>query len=331
MPSMLTHYLCGKKINTILSQNLKYLLLNKYEKVYNLGTLGPDILFFHNQWPWKKDTSLSKVADIIHSEKVNLFFKNMLTLIMDSKEKNLLLAYFMGFCSHYVLDCTTHPYIFYFSGFNEDGVLDAHYTNLHREFETNIDFCISKEIENKTPYDLNSTEIFDILLLEQKLISELLAEAINKTYKKSLNADIIFAAIDDFKKITDYLRDKNGFKHKFLIFTENILKIKSKPSSIIYPLELDNNNDYLNISKNTWYMPWDNSTPHNESFIDIFEESVEKSIDYLKSIMEFNSKIISLENLLKKLGNLSYSTGIDCDKNIIFKYKHEKHLKKPKK
>jgi hypothetical protein len=318
MPNMLTHYLCGKETSNNFADNLNYLMLNKYEKVYNIGTLGPDILFFHNQWPWKKDRELSQIADLIHSTDSNKFFKNMLKIISKSDNKKMLLTYFMGFTCHYALDCTCHPYIFYFSGFDSDGNLTHPYIDLHRDFETTIDFYISKEIEHRTPYDLNITQIFNISLIEQKIISEFLTEAINKTYNKNFEPEKIYDSINDFKKITSLLRDKNGFKKKIFNYLENVFNLKTKPSTMIYPIEVKDNFDYLNKNKSIWYNPWEEKNSKNDSFIELFKNGIEKSTKYFNLTMEYYNQNISLEDILKKLENLSYSTGLDCTKNVKF-------------
>jgi hypothetical protein len=318
MPSILTHYLCGKK-------SLK--LFNKYKKtqmsenVFNLGTQGPDILFFHNQWPWIKKPSISYIGDTIHDKNVNNFFNNMIAYIKnENTDTTLLVSYLMGFCCHQSLDSTTHPYIFYFSGFDENGSLDYKYKTFHRKFETMIDFMMCLHEENDNPYNLNTKKLLNVSDIEILKISKMLKYTIYSTFKINVELTDLSQAIKNFRSITNLLRDKFGLKKFLFSKIESIVKLNNKPSSIIYPLKISDQIDYLNIKNNTWCLPWDNKKISTASFIDLYNISINKTVGYFISISKIFKEDSDPNSLLDLICNSSYSNGVNCSNKIKFLY-----------
>ena len=110
MPSILTHYIFNQSLNSSTSLEA------------NIGSQGPDPLFFYfcglKNYPNTK--LICEYGNVLH--KMNptstlIYFYNY-ALKQNSDDKNILLNYLKGFISHYSLDSTAHPYIFYKSGFS---------------------------------------------------------------------------------------------------------------------------------------------------------------------------------------------------------------------
>lgn len=74
MPALLTHYLCGDEMVRSVDIPEVANVINSYRNLFNLGTQGPDVFFYHNAWPWAKGKSLAQIGSRLHVEKVRQFF-----------------------------------------------------------------------------------------------------------------------------------------------------------------------------------------------------------------------------------------------------------------
>lgn len=283
MPGIITHYLCGDEMIKALNNiELKNLLI-QYRQVFNLGTQGPDILFYYRVWPWSNNDGVSHIGDTMHEKNVTLFFKEALKYILSTKESTraLLTAYICGYGCHYSLDSNTHPYIFYRTG--EDSAF-------HRHFETSLDFIMLQRLKNKNPWEIKPYNLTKIGNIEALTIGKMYNHILNKVYGINIEESQIVTAIKDMSNVQRALMDRTGIKKKLLHKAPLI-------SNMIYPLKINDNIDYLG----------------NSSFIEMFQKSVKESEEIcIKLYNDSLSEILLLENE-DYIGNRSFTTGLDCD------------------
>ena len=283
MPGLITHYLCGDEtIKNLSNVELKDLLL-KYRQVFNLGTQGPDILFYYRVWPWSNNDGVSAIGDTMHEKKVTLFFKEALNYIVATNEniRDLLTAYICGYGCHYCLDANTHPYIFYKTG--DDSAF-------HRHFETSIDFIMLQKLKNKRPLEIKPHTLIKTKDNEALEISKMYSHVLNKVYDISIEAHKVNIAIKDMSSVQRALLDRTGIKKKLLSKAPLI-------SNMIYPLKIEDSVDYLD----------------NSSFLQMFKKGVEESEEICNNLYkDILTKSILLENE-DYVGNRSFTTGVNCD------------------
>lgn len=105
MPTTYAHWAFGRNCIEKMPENLQK-IIHENRAIYNLGVHGPDILFYdllHSEVP-KKGAEL-------HSTPMTEFFKSCKNEFKKHNEKAEMLAYLMGFLSHFTLDSTCHSYI----------------------------------------------------------------------------------------------------------------------------------------------------------------------------------------------------------------------------
>ena len=105
MPTTYTHWHFGKECIDMLPDALKK-TVNDHRDLYDIGVHGPDIFFydlFH-----KEVCSYATPAHFIPGKE---FFENACTVYEQHSEKEEMMAYLLGFLSHYVLDSTCHGYV----------------------------------------------------------------------------------------------------------------------------------------------------------------------------------------------------------------------------
>lgn len=324
MPNLVTHYLCGleatKKIENVKCKNL----IAKYQQVFNLGLQGPDILFYYEVWPWTKKTIKPNIGQIMHTSKVNKVFKSLIEYIVKQKDsaKEILTVYLMGFVSHNCMDSIGHPYIFYRSGFtspsNNNENLFLYY---HRRFEVSIDVLLCQKLLDKKVYEIDCDKLIEVSDAEINLLSDLYEHIIDEVFNQNAEKKKIKRSIKETLFVEKLLKDPTGIKKKIVGFLDKTIYGFPLFSSLIFPLKLDDGIDYLNVSNREWYMPFDKEIKSTKSFMDLFHEACHKSQRYCEVLFSaiFNDNS-SIPYTLKLLGNNSYTSGVDCDTPVVFKY-----------
>ena len=78
--------------------------------------------------------------------------------------------------------------------------------------------------------------------------------------------------------------------------------------------------EYLNETKQTWVYALANTLIHNESFQELYEQALTKTIELITLTEKYLKNKITKKELLAHIGNNSYVTGIDCSQNQTLKY-----------
>ncbi len=323
MPALLTHYLCGNAmLQLIKDEHIKNHMSSRWN-VFNLGTQGPDIFFYYGAWPWAKSNGIKVLGDRMHEERTGEFILEALKYVIECDEpaKSVLTAYLCGYICHYVLDCHTHPYIFYKTGFVLKGeAYTSKYTYYHRMFETALDVLMLKRELGKRPPEFKASEQIRISRQTSQVIGEMYSKVLRKVYNVDINPEPVCRAIADMTGIAAVLRDKTGIKKKLLSGIERRLGRQPMFSSMILPLEINDGLDYLNTSHSAWYLPWDNSASLTSSFVESFEAAAAESKTIIEAIHFCLSSNNTYERLIPLIGNRSFSTGEDCSLELEFKY-----------
>ena len=77
--------------------------------------------------------------------------------------------------------------------------------------------------------------------------------------------------------------------------------------------------DILNDNHNTWLHPVTGDS-HNESFEELYEIAMNKVLSYIKICNEYFEGKCSIDDVEQIVGNISYSSGLDCDIRAKFQY-----------
>lgn len=326
MPNIVTHYLCGLEAIKNIENKKCMELIKKHHNVFNLGTQGPDILFYYGVWPWSSKEVSPNIGQDMHASKVNLVFKGFIDYIVKQKNnhvKNILTVYMMGFLSHNCMDSIGHPYIFYRSGFKTSYDSDENlYIYYHRRFETSIDVLLCKMLLNKEVHELGLNRLVNVTDEERNIISDMYSNVIQTVFNSSIPRNKICRAIKDMVLVEKLLKDPYGIKKKFIGALDHLLYGFPLFSSIIFPHKLDDGLDYLNLNNREWYLPFDKSSKSTKSFLDLFKEAYLKTQRFCEVL--YSSVFADTSGIpyaLKLFGNNSYTSGIDCDLPVEFKFR----------
>ena len=299
-------------------------LLVSHKELLKTAAQNMDVLFFYNITNLKKGKKVRLFGDYFHDNKTFLFFETLINYIKynDHQYNPEVMAFLYGMLSHYVLDSTMHPYVYYKTGnFNKHNRNTYKYNHLHADLEAYFDNYMVMIRENIIPYKFKCHEwCFNVDRLDKDLI-----EVMDFTYKE------VFG-IKEFHKY--YLKSIKQIRFFFKVFRYDPIGIKRgcykvidlicprsllRKVSLSYYMKMSDKKYLLNLEHNKWNYPVDKRTKSCESLIEIYTKSLDKTV---KMIHEINQYLYYDEkiNLKKVIGNLSYITGKDCDKKKELKY-----------
>ncbi len=321
MPALITHYLCGNKMLEFVDDKHTSSFIENCRNAFNLGTQGPDILFYYGAWPWTKSMGIPESGERLHNEKTGAFMKEalMYAKAADKASKGTLTAYLCGYVCHYILDCHTHPYIFYKTGFVREGEsYTPKYTCYHRRFESELDVLMLERELGKTPPRFNASQQIRIPAQAIAAIGKMYSDLFARVYGENLAEVTVCRAVNDIADIASALKDSTGFK-KLLV--EKAEKLLNKPplfSSMILPLKINKGKDILNLQHSTWHLPWDQASSLTDSFPEMFEAAAREASSLCVEIIRYIYADIGIEKVLGLIGNRSFLTGMDCALDTAF-------------
>ena len=315
MPSLLTHYFFAKDFFESNEDSCSFLKGNK--EYFLLGEQGPDPYFFYGLYPKKGlhiSHALKKYGSHIHKSNGEIYFKLLLEekdSIQDEKERNAFMSFIYGQFSHYVLDSTTHPYIFYFSGFDKDGNLTKEYHYRHAHFEARIDSVLIDRYEasqnlKRRPQDILCT---DKEVLE--LISRHQDNVMQKIFSNKLRKNMYKDAVECMVGLYSFTNDKSNFRNKLLG--------KSMLAGLIIPKSTSDR--LLNEEKKTWVNPVTN-TKYDLSFVELMEKARYKMN---KSALVFKDDIVN-DEIKAFFSSINFS-GVPVDSKLTYQDESEEFLK----
>lgn len=299
MPSILTHYFF---INSCLDSKNEF--INKNKQIALLGAQGTDPFYFYGNLFKRKDKKdINSFASFIHNDNPSSLYIHFINEAnkLNENDRNFVFSYIYGLLNHYILDRICHPYVFYYSG------IEDNFMNNHQKFETNIDVLLRQHFNNyikpsKTiKNDINSLKILSNIYYTYSINNNL-----------TLKEDTFITAYKDMYKIQNVLYSKYGFK-KWIFHT--FLK-NSQVDNTSMPLKIKDGIDYLNLKKELWQHPTKNFKM-SLSFLELLDYA-KKELKKLNAIFfqAYNKQDYEKE-LIKFIDNINHS-GIKVGDKMIY-------------
>ena len=282
MPSILTHQHFA---NFFIQKNQhRWPILEKHAPLVWLGSQGPDPFFFYGRAPFKTrlaKASMNQFGSVLHNQSPH---QSIWPLIkhgwLGPKADDVTKAYVLGALTHYVLDRTCHPYVFYRSGFDEQGSLTDHYNADHAKLEVEIDIALMVHLRlSSTIYQPKITLSVDPVSLQ--MVSQLYFQA----FPKQVNHEAFQQAAEDMKATYKFLFHGSWLNRLLVIL---IAGKRSLPFSLIHPQKIhpDRAKIVLNLQHKTWKHPV-TGVVSKDSVINLMEKS-EQLMDKVSQALHQN-------------------------------------------
>lgn len=315
MPSITTHYLFAKEVFNHLNKKEQARIQDELN-IYYIFAQSHDFLFYYT-FDIKEAKRIKDLGHFAHHNNTQDYLINIVKYIKDNHLENnsQLLSYLYGSITHYSLDTTTHPYIFYKTGiYRKNNPASKKYRGQHTLMEKDLDAIYYKKYTNKEYNTCNISK--DII--GKPLFSKELKASINQVFKITYNQDNIahyyYKGIQHAKFISSILvKDYFGLKRLIYRLIDTLTfhhfgYISSYSTHILKP-----NTKYLNLDHTPWHHPEYKDLVSCESFEDLFNKAMKRAliIIYACNQVLFCNQDISY--LQKIIPNLDYSTGIDIE------------------
>ncbi len=322
MPSTVTHAYFIMDIYDKLPINRKIFLKDQKNYLKTFAQSMDPLNFYMNQ-NLKRSKKIRSFAYTFHTRNTSKYLITLTNYIKYNYYSNdpQVMSFLYGMISHYVLDSTLHPYIFYKTGIMDKRNPNTYkYNSMHHILETNIDRYLIKNREKINPCKYKHYKY----IINNNKYSSNLKDVIDFTFKETFGINnfskILIRATKNMKFSFKLLRyDKHGYK---LLLYKSIDKITPKKCHKTAFLSYNNkihDKNYLNSEKKEWTYPTNKRKKSNKSFIELYIDALTEAIKIIRGVdmYIYNDKATNLNFLIK---NKSYLTGIELTQNQEMKY-----------
>lgn len=308
MPALTTHKIFAERILNNIDKNL----IDK--NTYYMFSQSHDILFYYIGKNKKHYKNIGKKG---HHKSTKQFIINTLNCI---KNNNLetdkqCISFLMGIITHYYLDSTLHPYIFYKTGVYRKNNATLKYKGKHNKFERQLDKLIYERTYNK---DYKECKIHEEIIPEVTLnnkLSTLINVTYNKTYKEENMSKIInkgYKTMRLFHKLI--VNDPKNIKIKIYKLIDKIFETNLN----YYTNSINAKEDILNLNKKSWYHPSDIKIKSNKSINDLINTAEKECTKTIKEVIKYlQDERNEIDNIIK---DIDYSSGLEIKDNKKMRY-----------
>lgn len=263
MPALVSHFMFA---DSALHEAQPYLAkaIEAAPLAFRWGAQGPDVLFFHHPLT---ENNVNRTGHQMHEERVGRMFQALTAECARSHTPEAT-AYLLGYCCHYILDRSAHPFVTYIANYR----IDPLYPQLslsaqHNLCEAELDRALIAAAHGGNPADYPAHMILSYDNKTAAILSGILSRAIWTVYGTRVSASAIKSSMHTMIHVQHMLRDRSGRRHTALSWLEHRLHISGDFSSLIRPLA-PIGADCTNSSHQPWI---DASMPHMRRYTDYFQ------------------------------------------------------------
>lgn len=286
MPNYISHAIMGEQVHKIAVKSEDFFKVYIPKEMIRGYSLGADLAVFSR-----------KTLVNPHDYYTRDFFLTMIQYIKNNNltENNQIMALLYGHIAHYFFDINAHPLIYYIEG----GCKRAGILSNHDLIEGYLSSYLCEKILKKNIMEITPSYFNNISLNDIEII-------------KTLNS-VYGSVYKDYNIVKSYKRVIAVFT-----FLENIIKSGLVSQEMLIRISnfnvfLEKNNltysELINSEHNTFFNPITGEA-HNESFMDLYNRSIEMTLDAIVEVNSYlysNGSISALETVFT---DLSYNTGV---------------------
>jgi len=316
MPGFITHYICGQAALHAAPLEAQE-MIKPYQQLFNIGTQGPDIFFYYIPGFLKKN--MRHVGIEMHKHHFGAFMQSITDILLaetlPESSRAPIFAYICGYLTHYALDATAHPYVYFKTGTRQKGdkARAIKYSVNHRKFETAIDVLMLDLMSSEKPADYKLWQLIKSDSESAQIAAGAISEALYEAYDRNISPREVQKAMMYMVNITRVLQSRTGRRKRLMELMENLTVGEHLVSSIIHMQNVTDGVDYMNIEKNLWHFPGHDELEKSDSFIEMYHEAVNESTDMITALCQYMHDEISREQLTAIMGDRSLSTGLGAD------------------
>lgn len=334
MPAFATHEIFGQEgLEGILPEEL-FKAVEKHKAVFRIGCQGPDI-FLYNPFflLGKKQVNLGRR---MHETRTGRFFQVYLQELLKVRDREKLeigISYFLGFLSHYSLDCGLHPYIYGKSGYQE-GKADSGVNTMpqHHRLEAVMDKLMLMAKRECMPSSYYPEKRIQICGQELLALAEIMSTTLQRVYRVFVKPRHIRMSYWWMKKVMKQVYDHTGRQKQQVCRFESLVWHRPVIGNMIVSDQLQDTWDVMNQRGEEWQSPWETDWTFDSSAWELYDNAIERYQIYVQAVQPVLSGMLKRMALLEKrqsraayvgdilqkwipgcvsqLGNKNYHTGL---------------------
>lgn len=285
MASHLTHQLFAEDVMQIADPLHPF--LGAHHRFLVLGAQGPD-MFFHNQrtMPYGIQYGIW-----LHRRNFGQFIGELVSFGRGRSIpfNSAFGAFVFGYATHALLDRVTHPFINFFAGWVDPGdPSTSRFKSMHPFLERIIDVIVLRRRRNVSPSEF---DFYSQINCGHTIPPELLdayVHALAACYRKpAKDPDVRTRIQNAYSDAMGYYRYSNHVTVPGLVEglrRERDGQFGPRWLSVLHPLWIDDQIDFLNDSHSRWCDPCFDQPVYDASFRDLLESGTPKALDLFRAL-----------------------------------------------
>lgn len=317
MPNIITHTLFSQDLLSQLPDDKKDLFEGRHQ-LFEIGSNGPDFLFFHGLSPrhFIKNSKLRAFGSKAHASHVNDFYQSAIQSILNEEDEEIkkdMIVYLCGHLCHWALDSCAHPYIFYRTG-------DCHGKSAwwHHRFESCMDSIMLKVKRDCTIQEFRAYTVSQPSLGIARAIARVYVPFLNTVLNGNVKPHQILESLNDWCDIQKILYDPTGRKFNSILNMENLVNKESILSGFFVPKDAEDPFDTMNLLRKTWVHPCDDTITSNETFFEIYDRALVIANKAVQLFLDALENLESVQSLLDFIRDRNYNTGLNKELPMIY-------------
>lgn len=268
MPALVTHYIFAAQAAEHAAAPLSDAISAAPDAFY-WGAQGPDILFFHR--PLTRNT-VSQLGHAMHDCQIAQTFSSFARECTKT-DNPAATAYLLGFCCHYALDRTVHPFVTYLVRYRLDPQYPTlSYSSLHHLCESEMDRILIEKHMLRGANRRKQGAAFPAHRLlnntpEVREAAAHLLRAAGDSYGVRLTSRQVARSMRSMLQITHALQNPTGRRASRVAAVERLFHSEGAISSLMRPYA-PLSVDCTNQSHAMWI---DAATPHLRRYESLFD------------------------------------------------------------
>ena len=136
----------------------------------------------------------------------------------------------------------------------------------------------------------------------------MLSHCIKEVFDYEVTLEDAKDSLDDMARAEKVFTHSKG-KYKFFKYLEKLMKKPNVAVNMMMPLEYDEKMDAMNYGRELWHSPVDLTFASNETFMELYDKSVNQTHKILELLSEYVDGKIDEDKILEIVGNRNYDSG----------------------
>jgi hypothetical protein len=273
-------------------------VLARGREPFILGCQGPDFCYYHMMRPGADTARWLDVAHSLHGKKIG----ELMRAALEKAAANAVArAYFLGFLTHYALDAHCHPYVFH----------HCHDKRFHMPFESAIDVALMRR-DGVDPAGLPyHTILGNPDGAQARGVAAFLHALLRDVYDADVPEKELAQAVGEIRRAFRLTLSRHGVKKRLLELIAGRMGLKNYLHALFYAPEHTIKDDYLNLKRLPWTLPWDGTKVQDSSYPMLEAQALTFAGECLRAAAAYWDGEMPPDAAAERIGELSMLTGQD--------------------